>query len=206
MWKDIKMTSPAKNMHELKSIIPLLSLDELFELEKNIEEKITHLVSQNQAAESELRYKILVGRWFERAYELYSQSTDPCVHSQSTASCVHSQSTDHCVHSQSITPISISECLTDAYYEFDIEERWIERKILPLYGELPYCCSENCGWVKIHDRLTEYDGSVYYLVIDDNEETFFCDKCIGDIDCRDAEEELVISFENDFADYLAEKK
>lgn len=186
------MTSPAKNIHELKSIIPLLSLDELFDLEKMIEEKITHLVSQNQAAESELRYKILVGRWFERAYELYSQSTEPCFHSRSIAPCIHRR--------------SISECLTDAYYEFDIEERWIERKILPLYGELPYCCAENCGWVKIHDRLTEYDGSVYYLIIDDNEETFFCDKCIGDIDCRDAEEELVISFENAFADYLAEKK
>lgn len=186
------MSSPVKNLYEVKSIIPLMSLEELTELEKLIDEKITQLTSQKQAAVEELRYRNFIQRWFERIYELYTSTYE-------------NRATNEILEAK-FSQNNIREAMVDAYYEFDIEERWIERKILPLYGELPYCCAEECEWTKSQDRLVEYDGSVFYLIIDENEEIFYCNKCIGDRASREDEGEVLFSFENSVADFLGEKK
>lgn len=142
-------------MNQIDDIVGLLHLDDLIKLRQKIDERIDSL---NQRAKAD------VDDDESNLYYQLNQKIDKLLSQKSII--------DHIDY--------IKEIVHDAYVSLPFDVRW-SKSILekPEYGHLPHCSSNDCWFSRNRDRLREYNGTYYSLVID--EDVGFCENCVEDM-------------------------
>lgn len=82
--------------------------------------------------------------------------------------------------------LSTLKALRHTYVDLPFEIRWEMVSLeIPEYGCTPKCCANECWYRGNRDRLNEYDGTSFELIIDRS--VNFCDICVQDADMCDEE-------------------
>lgn len=86
--------------------------------------------------------------------------------------------------------IKLDEAIKKSYDKLPFNVRWDEVTIdFPSYGCTPRCSDDDCWYHGNMDRLGEYDGTSFELVIDRS--INFCEICVQNADMCDEESEAI---------------
>lgn len=90
------------------------------------------------------------------------------------------------------------DLISDEYFELPKLERWHRTNAgIPEYGDYPMCNSDDCWWSRHEDRLREYDGEYYMLVLDPS--FGLCQVCYENDDDGDFEIDTINNLDTELA-------